>query len=248
MRSKYFTGMERMHNGKSLLALIPARGGSKGLPGKNLRPLAGKPLIAWTIEQALRCPAIDRVIVSTDDPAIAETATQWGAEVPFLRPSELAADDSRMVDVVLHALDWDRANNQSWGEVMLLQATSPLRELLDIKASLARMDECRAEAIVSVCPCEHSPMWANTLGPNGRMNEFLRMQTEGNRQDLPTYYRLNGAIYLARTDYFRRCGGFYGEQTYAVIMPNERSIDIDSPLDFELAEFLIGRTMGTQVR
>lgn len=230
-----------MFNGKSLLALIPARGGSKGIPGKNIRPLADKPLIAWTIEQARRCSWIDRVIVSTDDAAIAETALRWDAEVPFLRPAELAADHAKVVEVILHALDWCRQRGQSYELVLLLQPTSPLRETTDIQAALQRLEDCQADAVVSVCPCEHSPLWTHTLGPDGRMKEFLDFKALDNRQALPTYYRLNGAIYLARTEYFRQHRGFYGDRTYAYIMPSERSIDIDSLLDFQMAEFLIHR-------
>ncbi|NLH16401.1 MAG: acylneuraminate cytidylyltransferase family protein [Phycisphaerae bacterium] len=230
-----------MFNGKKLLALIPARGGSKGIPGKNLRPLADKPLIAWTIEQARRCSWIDRVIVSTDDSVIAETALRWDAEVPFLRPPALAADDASVIDVILHTLDWYRQRDQSYELVLLLQPTSPLRETADIEAALQRLEDCRADAVVSVCPCEHSPLWTNTLGPNGHMKDFLDFKALDNRQRLPTYYRLNGAIYLARTEYFRQRRGFYGDRTYAYIMPSERSIDIDSLLDFQMAEFLFHR-------
>ncbi len=232
-----------MRNGNSILALIPARGGSKGVPGKNIRPLADKPLIAWTIEQARRCSWIDRVIVSTDDPAIADTAVRWEAEVPFLRPPELATDETKMVEVVLHALDWCTQNDRAYELVMLLQPTSPLRIAGDIEAAAQLLEDRAADAVVSVCPCEHSPLWTNTLGPNGQMKDFLRPDAMGNRQDHPAYYRLNGAIYLAKTSYFRQCRGFFGHGTYAYIMPSERSIDIDSPLDFQMAEFLMNRTL-----
>jgi CMP-N,N'-diacetyllegionaminic acid synthase len=233
-----------MRNGNSILALIPARGGSKGVPGKNIRLLGDKPLIAWTIEQARRCPWIDRVIVSTDDPAIADTAVGWGAEVPFLRPAELATDETKMVEVVSHALDWCGQNDRPYEWILLLQPTSPLRDAGDIEAAAKQLEDRGADGVVSVCPCEHSPLWTNTLGPNGEMKDFLRSEAMGNRQGLPTYYRLNGAIYLARSEYFRRCRGFFGDRTFAYIMPSERSIDIDSPLDFQIAEFLVSRTLS----
>lgn len=233
-----------MRNGNSILALIPARGGSKGVPGKNLRLLGGKPLIAWTIEQARRCPWIDRLIVSTDDPAIADTAIRWDAEAPFLRPAELATDETKMIEVVFHALDWCRQIDRLYEWILLLQPTSPLREATDIEAAAKQLEDRGADAVVSVCPCEHSPLWANTLGPNGQMKDFLRPEATGNRQDHPAYYRLNGAIYLARTDYFRQCRGFLGDRTFAYIMPSERSIDIDSLLDFQMAEFLVSRTLA----
>ncbi len=230
-----------MFNGKTILAVIPARGGSKGVPGKNIRPLADKPLIAWTIEQARRCSWIDRVIVSTEDAEIAETALRWNAEVPFLRPANLATDDAKVVEVILHTLDWCREHDRSYDLVILLQPTSPLRDDGDIQAALRRLEECQADAVVSVCPCEHSPLWSNLLGPNGQMKNFLSFRSADNRQNLPVYYRLNGAIYVAKTDYFRQCHGFHGDRTYAYIMPSERSIDIDTLLDFQMAEFLIQR-------
>lgn len=236
-----------MRNGKSIMALIPARGGSKGVPGKNLRLLGDKPLIAWTIEQARRCPWIDRLIVSTDDPAIADTAVRWGGEVPFLRPAQLATDDTKMVEVVFHALDWCRQNDRPYEWIVLLQPTSPLRDAGDIEAAAKQLEDRQADAVVSVCPCEHSPLWANTLGPNEQMKDFLLPQAMGNRQDHPAYYRLNGAIYLAKTDYFHQCRGFFGQETYAYIMPSERSIDIDSLLDFQMAEFLMSRTLCSSV-
>ncbi len=230
-----------MRNDKTILALIPARGGSKGLPGKNIRPLVGKPLIAWTVEQALRCRAIDRTMVSTDDPSIADVSREYGAEVPFLRPAELAEDTAKTVDVVEHALDWCRTNNQHPDLVMVLQATSPMRADEDITRAVQRIMDPGVRAVVSVCRCEHPPCWTNTLGPAGSMKDFIRVDSLIGRQSLPQYYRLNGAIYLAWTDFFLEQHGFFGDRTYACVMPTDRSLDIDTLLDFEIAEFLLTR-------
>ncbi len=222
-----------------ILGLIPARSGSKGLPGKNIRPLSGKPLIAWTIEQALASNNIDRVIVSTDSKDIAQAAKDYGAEAPFLRPGELATDQAEMTDVLLHVLERFKENGFLYDSVMLLQPTSPLRTTRDIDAVVELSRKKNAKAVVSVCEAEHHPYWSNTLPPNGCMKDFLAPGAGQNRQELPVFYRLNGAIYFAHTDYLKSQREFISDETYAYIMPRERSVDIDSKLDFEFAEFLL---------
>ena len=234
-----------MYKGKKILALIPARGGSKGLPGKNIKPLLGKPLIAWTIEQAKASKYIDRIIVSTDDKEIAAVAKKYGAEVPFMRPKELATDKAKGIDVVFHAMSWFRKNekNRQYDLIMLLQPTSPLRTAEDIDKAIELLFFKKAKAIVSVCEVDHHPLWVNTLPKNGCMKNFIRKEVlNKNRQDLPTFYRLNGAIYLAYCDYLKKQKSFFGEETFAYIMPRERSIDIDSELDLKLAEILKNST------
>lgn len=228
-----------MFNGKRMLALIPARGGSKGLPGKNIRPLAGKPLIAWSIEAALGCPSIDKIVVSSDCPEIGKIAKSCGAEVPFIRPAELATDTAKGIDATLHALDWLKDNGEQFELLLILQPTSPLRTTQDIETSLARYAQKNAKAIVSVCQVDHHPWWSNTLPTDGNMAQFLRPEALNNRQKLPVYFRLNGAIYLADVDYLRQQQSCLGAETYAYEMPAERSVDIDSLLDFKLAEQLL---------
>jgi len=219
----------------SVLALIPARGGSKGLPGKNLRPLAGRPLIAWSIAAARACPAIDDVIVSTDDPAIAAAARAEGARVPFPRPAELATDGARSIDVVHHAL---RALPALPDLVVLLQPTSPLRRAEDITAALTRCVESGADTCVSVTPSAKSPAWMYQLDAEGRMRPLLDTPAASRRQDLPPVYVLNGAVYVARTPWLLAHDGFIAPDGVASVMPPERSIDIDTLLDFRLAELL----------
>lgn len=223
------------------MALIPARGGSKGLPRKNIRILGGKPLIAWTIEEALKSDCFAEVAVSTDDQEIAAVARDYGARVPFLRPGELATDETRGIEVVLHAMDWYEENERAFDLLMLLQPTSPLRTTEDIRAALGVFTLKQAEAVVSVCPCEYPPVWANTIGPDLCMKDFIKKEALQNRQKLGIFYRLNGAIYLAGWDFLRRNRGFFGERTYAYIMPAERSVDIDAELDLKFAEFLLAR-------
>ena len=231
-----------MHNQKSILALIPARGGSKGLPRKNIRPLAGKPLIAWTIDAALQSDCFERIMVNTDDPEIASIASQFGAEIPFLRPPELATDESKGIDMIYHTMYWFEARGKQFDLLVLLQPTSPLRSGSDIRAALNLLGEKDAGSIVSVCKCEHSPLWMNTLGDDLSMKNFLpREAVNVNRQELRQFYRLNGAIYIAEWQYLKENNGFFGAQTYAYIMPQERSVDIDSQLDLDFVELLLNR-------
>ena len=230
-----------MINGKSLLAIIPARGGSKGLLGKNIKELCGKPLIAWTIEQATSCSDIDRIVVSTDDRGIAEVAEKYGAEVPFMRPSELATDTASTIDVIFHAINWLKKHEDFRPEyILLLQPTSPLRSGEDINGAIQTLKNKDARAVVSVCETDHHPWWSNTLPENGNMKDFLRPGIlNKRRQSLPGFYRLNGAIYLAETDYLSEQNSFLGPNTFAYEMPKERSIDIDTNMDFKLASLLL---------
>ena len=233
-----------MADRKRWIAIIPARGGSKGLPYKNIRPLGGKPLIAWTIEAAFQSNCFARVVVSTDDMQIAEVSKRFGAEAPFQRPAELAGDTAKSIDVILQAVEWFERQGLSFQELALLQPTSPLRNRIDIQEAVTVFQEKKASsggrAVVSVCPCEHTPLWMNTIGEDLSMADFLSRSIAGQgRQSLKQYYRLNGAIYLADVQYLKENYGFFGPRTYAYIMPQERSVDIDTEMDLKFAEFLL---------
>ena len=231
-----------MYKGNNILGLIPARGGSKGLPRKNIKPLVGKPLIAWTIEQALVSKYLDRVVVSTDDKEIAEISKKYGADIPFVRPKELAEDNTKGIDVVLHAIEWLSENDKQkqYDLIILLQPTSPLRAKEDIDKAIEFLFLKEAKAVVSVCEVDHHPLWSNTLPEDGCMKIFIRKEIMNkNRQELPVFYRLNGAIYLAYCDYLRKQRSFFGEKTFAYIMSKERSIDIDYEVDLKLAQILM---------
>jgi len=229
-----------MYKGYSVVALVTARGGSKGLPRKNIRPLLSKPLIAWSIEEAKKCRFIDRTIVSTDDEKIMDVARKYGGETPFLRPKRLAQDRSKMVDVIIHALDRLKASGHRYDLFVLLQPTSPLRTAKDIEGAIKLFSSKKAKAVVSVCEAELHPYLANMLPKDNCMKNFLRADVmDKNRQELPKYYRLNGAIFAANCGYFRRYKSFYGKSSYAYIMPQDRSIDIDSEIDLSLAEYLL---------
>lgn len=227
-------------NHRSTLAIITARGGSKGLPRKNILYLGNKPLIAWTIDSANKCQEIDRVIVSTDDEEIAAVSVKWGADVPFVRPSELASDDARSEAVVFHALEWLAQNEAYFPEtVCLLQPTSPLRTSVDIKNALTIMNDKNADAVVSVTLNMRPVEWFRRLGPEGELVPYQEGTNLQHRQNAESLYQLNGAIYLIKTEVLYQCKSFYPDHTFSYIMPSERSIDIDNRLDLIIAEAIL---------
>jgi CMP-N-acetylneuraminic acid synthetase len=221
------------------LALIPARGGSKGIPRKNIKPMAGKPLIAWTIEAALNAQLVDAVVVSTDDAEIAEISRQWKAQIPFMRPPELAQDDTPGIDPVLHALD----KLPGYDAVLLLQPTSPLRTAADIDACIRLAHSKQAPSVVSVCEPEQHPYWMYKMDPELGLASLIDVPAFYRRQDLPAVYALNGALYYAHADWLRAHRSFEAENTVGYVMPRERSVDIDTLLDWKIAELLITERM-----
>lgn len=215
-----------------VLGVIPARGGSKGVPGKNIRSACGRPLIAWTIAAAQQSKYLDRVIVSTDSEDIARVAVEYGAEVPFMRPACLAADDTPGIAPVIHALD--ELTGFSW--VVLLQPTSPLREAADIDACLQACVARNMPACVSMTPAA-PPELAFRVNHDKSITPLLGWEkTSVRRQDLPITYVLNGAVYVARVDWLRATGVFLNGNTTMHVMPAERSLDIDTEFDFKLLE------------
>jgi len=224
--------------------IVTARNGSKRLSKKNILPLAGKPLIAWTIETALNSKYINEVIVSTDDNEIAEISKKSGAKVPFIRPAHLATDTANSFDVVKHALDFYKKELHTEFEfLILLQPTSPLRTSSDIDNSIEILKTKKADAVVSVCKTEHSLLECNTLPADLSLNNFLTDKIKNKRlQDLPVYYRINGAIYICSVHRFLDEKTFFlSDNIYAYIMESEYSVDIDSQLDFDLANLILQR-------
>lgn len=219
-----------MIEGLSVLGLVTARGGSKGLPGKNIRPVEGRPLIDFTITAARAARCVDRLVLSTDDDEIARVALGCGCEVPFRRPAHLSTDTAASIDVVLHALD----QLPPFDVVVLLQPTSPGRSADDIDAACARLAQSGAPSCVSVCLAEQSPYWMYRLDGSDRLRPLLDESAGAQRrQDLPPVYVLNGAIYAARPNWLRQHRRFVGDGTVAHVMPAARSIDIDSLDDLE---------------
>lgn len=224
-----------------VLGLITARGGSKGIPRKNLAPLAGKPLIAWTLEAAAGATSIDRCMVSTDNDEIACVCRDWGMDVPFLRPASLAQDNSPHAAVVTHALDW-LATHDSYKPdyILLLQPTSPLRTSQDIDDAVQLALRTAAPSVVSVTPTAHHPMLARRLDGNNTLAAFIPCDLDyPSRQALPAAYALNGAIYLCKREVFLSGRTFEPKGTIAYIMPPERSLDVDTPFDLRLCEYAL---------
>ncbi len=231
-----------MFNGKKILAIILARGGSKRLPNKNILPLGGKPLIAWSIDEAKKSKYIDTVMVTTDSLEIYDVALKHGAELPFLRPAELAQDETKSIDVILHALDFYK--DEKFDDVIIFQPTSPLRDVDDIDGAIEFFYAKNATSVVGVCEVEHSPLWSNTLDENFSMENFLDDKYNNFRsQDLPVYYRINGAFYMSKIDSVIEKKSFFIKQNiYAYVMSQEHSADIDTKLDFIIAEALLNAT------
>jgi CMP-N-acetylneuraminic acid synthetase len=226
-----------------ILALIPARGGSKGLPHKNILPCGGHPLIAHTIAAALGArPRVRRVVVSTDDPTIAKVSREAGAEVPFVRPDALASDTAKSIDVAAHALNWF-ATNESWRPqwLLLLQPTSPLRTTEDIlKAIDAAGNDPRADSVISVVSFDkYHPFYAKKI-VDGALQPYLSGAPAPRRQDLDPVYGNNGAIYLTRARAILEKANLYGDRSIPYVMPSERSLDIDTAFDLQLASLLLG--------
>lgn len=227
---------------RKVLGLIPARGGSKGLPGKNVRPLLGKPLIAWSVKHGLASAVIDDLIVSTDDPVIAEAAAAAGAEVPFLRPAELAADGSPTYPAVAHALDWLAERGRCYDYLVLLEPTSPLREAADIDAALALLDaRDDAESIVAVSTVEtQHPEFLVRTGDRGLLVPYLREQVRVlRRQELDHLQYLCGTIYASRVDALRQRQTFYHERTLPYPIAKHKAHEIDDLCDFVVVEALL---------
>ena len=224
------------------IAIIPARSGSKGLPDKNIRPLCGKPLMAYSIEAAVNSGMFAKVFVSTDSDRYAEIAKEYGADASFLRSQENSNDHASSWDAVKEVIRTFESKGESFDEIMLLQPTSPLRNADDISESIRIMTEKKAKAVESVTEMEHTPLWSNTLPQDGCMDDFENPEWMNiPRQELPKYYRLNGAIYLVvKQELFS--DEMFQNKCFAYIMPNERSVDIDSELDFELAEILLKKS------
>ncbi len=225
------------------LAIVTARSGSKRLPGKNAREICGKPLFVWSVLAGLSCPQVGRIIVSTDSVEYQRIAIDAGADCPWLRDRALAADEASSVDVVSEVLDRLGEEVKQYRALVLLQPTSPLRTSADICGALALYEDFNAPAVVSVSEAECPPAWIGQLPANLVMDEFVPKQFRGLRsQDLGSWYRINGAIYVIGVDEFRREHGFKPKGTLAYVMPRKHSVDVDTAFDFELAELIMRHT------
>lgn len=220
------------------IAIIPARGGSKRLPGKNTKLLHGKPMIAWTIEAALQSGVFDHVFVSTDSEEIATVSQRFHAEVPFLRPLELSTDEATTNDVITYFVNrFENDNQLEVKTITILQPTSPLRTGRHIQEASELMQNKKAQAVISVCKVEFPVQFCNTLAEDLSLDGFIKPESLKRSQDLEAYYRLNGAIYMFDRKYLGKLANLYSKGTYAYVMEGRASIDVDTAEDFELCEF-----------
>lgn len=226
-----------MIQSQKVLAIIPARGGSKGILGKNIRRMGGKPLIAWTINAANESAYIDRTILSSDDRGIIEVAKRLGCDVPFVRPGELATDESGTAGAILHAVN---TIEEQFDYIVVLQPTSPLRSAEDIDNCIRVCIEKKALSCVSVSKADKSPYWMYSVDTDGKMTPVIDTADKpSRRQDLPVAYTLNGAVYVIKVENFIKTMAFIDQETVAYIMPKERSIDIDTEFDILIFEALL---------
>ena len=221
------------------ITVIPARSGSKGLKDKNIKELNGKPLLSYSIKAAKEAKLFDEVMVSTDSEKYAEIARCFGANVPFLRSETNSGDRAGSWDVVLEVLCRYLEKGENFDSVCLLQPTSPLRTAQDITGAYKLLEEKQADAVTSVCEVDHSPLWTMTLPENLSMAEFRKKANDRPRQQLPTCYRLNGAIYIRKIEYDKDGICLLENNEFAYIMPREHSVDIDTELDFIFAEAIM---------
>jgi CMP-N,N'-diacetyllegionaminic acid synthase len=233
----------------SVICVIPARGGSKGLPGKNIRELNGRPLIAYSIEQALKSRYIDKVVVSTDDRKIADVASSWGADVPFLRPPELSTDTASTIDVLLHCLGWfeKQDDHRNFDILVLLHATAPLRTVRDIDSCIELLAESGASNVFSVTEAHRNPYFNMVEVDHLGAVRLSKKGTFTTRQSAPKVYDLNASIYVWQTALLKKKRRTILKTSRVYVMPKERSVDIDDGLDFEIAALLQERISSGKV-
>ncbi len=232
-----------MFETKRILALIPARGGSKGIPHKNIAPLAGKPLIQYSIDAALGSRYIDYVLVSTDDEEIARVSRDCGAEVPFLRPEALASDTAKTIDAVLHAVETLRDMGEAFDSLVLLQPTSPLRTTAEIDGAIERFYACGRKAVVSVSEVSDHPILMRTIertADGERLKPLLQVSSTVRRQDMPPFYRVNGSIYVNPIENLNP-GTSFNDNPVPWVTAKEHAVDIDELTDLALAEIKMKR-------
>lgn len=220
-----------MYKGNKFLAVIPARGGSKGIPKKNIYPVKGKPLICYTIDEALKSHYLDKTIVSTDCSEIADIAKNNGAEIPFLRPKSLAKDDSKTINVLLHAVNQLAKNNETFDYIVLLQPTQPLRKSWHIDNAIKQVIECKQPNLISVSPVDEHPILIRSIDDEGKLQRLLPIKSTIRRQDFPPYYKINGAIYINKIDRYFNENVSLNDNMYPFFMEKKYDLDIDDLYD-----------------
>jgi len=230
-----------MIKGKSVIGIIPARAGSKGLPGKNIKELCGKPLIAWSIEAGLKSKYIDELVVSTDSNEIAEIAKKYGAKMPFIRPEHLANDTATSFSVIQHCIDYYASLKYFFNYVVLLEPTSPLREASDIDAAFLQLVKSKYRAIVGVARAEsQNPAFLLRLDKDKKLSGYLDNELIiKRRQEIEDIYYLEGTIYVSETKYLIMEESFYGNETIGYVVPKYKALEIDDIYDFVMVESIM---------
>ncbi|GET45279.1 acylneuraminate cytidylyltransferase family protein [Capnocytophaga felis] len=227
-----------MYNGKRILAIIPARGGSKGLPGKNIKPLCGKPLIGWSIEQAQASKYVDEIFVSTDSREIADVAESFGVLIPFLRPKELASDTSPSSEFIIHTIEYYQKKNNNFDYILLVEPTSPLRDTQDIDKCIEMLlNHSYAKSIVGISKIEAChPAFLVKISEEGLLKSYVNQMKTLRRQDIDDLYFFEGSLYLSSIEYYMQEKTFYHELTLPYLMPKYKSFEVDDLLDFQIIE------------
>lgn len=232
-----------MYNGKKILAIIPARGGSKGIPYKNIIDIYGKPLIQYSIECAKNSKYIDRTIISTDDIKIKEVSENCGGDVPFLRPSELAQDTSKTIDCLVHAVNCLREQGEKYDYLVLLQNTVPLRKGWQVDEAIEKLFNSNERSLVSITEVEENPVLMRTLNEDGTVKNMLQINSTIRRQDFPKFYRVDGAIYIQKLDKDFNLETSLNDGKLAYIMEERYSVDIDTYLDIKKIEYYLEKEL-----
>lgn len=228
-----------MYQNKRILAVIPARGGSKGIPKKNILEIEGIPLIAYTLQESQKSKYLDRTIISTEDLEIKKVVEQYGGEVPFLRPIELAQDTSKTIDCIVHAVDSLKKMGEEYDYVVILQCTSPLRKAWHIDEAIEMIVQSKETSLVSVSEVEEHPILMRTLNQNGTLQNLLNVSSTVRRQDFPSFYKVNGAIYIQKLDNNFNLESNLNDGKLAYVMGKKYAIDIDTLLDIYTVEFYL---------
>lgn len=229
-----------MIENKKILAIIPARGGSKGIPRKNVKAISGKPMIQYTIEAAKECPYIDKVVVSTEDVEIADISMRAGAIVPFSRPEELATDEAKTIDVVMHAVEFYERKAERFDIIVLLQPTSPLRNAEDITKALEYFMRNEQRSLVTVSEVSESPILMRNFNKENKLEKILEEDSDVRRQDMKKFYRINGAIYINKASELNANTSF-NDNEMGFVLTQDHGIDVDEPQDLVVAEYYLSQ-------
>lgn len=236
-----------MYKNKKILAVIPARGGSKGVPFKNIIEVGGKPLIKYSIDCAKESKYIDRTIISTDSLEIKRTAENYGGDVPFLRPKELAQDTSKTIDCLVHAVNWLKERGEEYDYLILLQNTVPLRKGWQIDEAIEKLFNSNERSLVSVTEVDEHPILMRTLNENDTVKNLLNMNSTVRRQDFPKFYKVDGAIYIQKLDENFNLETSLNDGKLAYVLDRKYSTDIDNYLDIKVIEYYLEKEREKEV-